>query len=43
MDQNDPSIKKQNEEILPEEVFWGIDENEIDENINNEGLIFNTL
>ncbi|KAL7074663.1 hypothetical protein ACQ4LE_005973, partial [Meloidogyne hapla] len=35
IDQNDPSIKRQNEDILPEEVFWGMDE--MEENINNEG------
>uniref|UniRef100_A0A914KI95 Uncharacterized protein n=2 Tax=Meloidogyne incognita TaxID=6306 RepID=A0A914KI95_MELIC len=36
IDPNDQSVKRQNEDILPEEVFWGMDEAEIGENISSE-------
>ena len=38
IDPNDQSVKRQNEDILPEEVFWGMDEAEIGENISSEGV-----
>ncbi|CAK5036675.1 unnamed protein product [Meloidogyne enterolobii] len=36
IDPNDQSVKRQNEDILPEEVFWGMDEAQIGENISSE-------